>query len=71
MVIYADPENGIEDHRCWTGGICLPCKDNELAKEGALYLKKVSLHILSFRGAICVNNNSIHHSYYIASVRAS
>ena len=38
LVIYVDPENGTEDHRCWTGGISLPCKDYELAKEGALYL---------------------------------
>ena len=38
LVIYVDHENGTEDHRCWTGGISLPCKDYELAKEGALYL---------------------------------
>jgi hypothetical protein len=38
LLIYVDSENGIEDHRCWTGGINLPCKDYELAKEGALYL---------------------------------
>ena len=38
LVIYFDPENGTEDHRCWTGGISLPCKDYELANEGALYL---------------------------------
>ena len=43
LVIYVDPENGTEDHRCWTGGISLPCKDYELAKEGALYLN-ISTH---------------------------
>ena len=38
LVIYVDRENGTEDHKCWTGGISLPCKNYELAKEGALYL---------------------------------
>ena len=43
LVINVDPGNEIEDHRCWTGGISLPCKDYELAKEGALYLTYVKL----------------------------
>ena len=38
-MIYVDPDNGTMDPNCWTGGINLPCKDYDLAKEGALYLK--------------------------------
>ena len=50
LVIYVDPENGIEDPSCWTGGINLPCKHYELAKEGALYLNistHDNIHVLS------------------------
>ena len=50
-VIYVDPENGIKDPNCWTGGINLPCKDYDLAKEGALYLKVKIKMIISLNEA--------------------
>ena len=37
--IYVDPDNGTMDPKCWTGGLNLPCKDYNLAKEGELHLK--------------------------------
>jgi hypothetical protein len=66
LLIYVDTENGIEDHRCWTGGINLPCKDYELAKEGALYLN-VSINDIvdaSSENQTCQQKNlldSLHH----------
>ena len=38
VVIYVDPDNGIENHKSWTGGIHLPCKNYELANEGTLQM---------------------------------
>ena len=54
LVIYVDPENGTEDPKCWTGGTSLPCKDYELAKEGALYLNvSVNIQLMSHTSPTC------------------
>ena len=51
-VIYVDPDNGTMDPNCWTGGMNLPCKDYDLAKEGALYLK-VNVQIVPSKTGSC------------------
>ena len=51
-VIYVDPDNGTMDPTCWTGRINLPCKDYDLAKEGALYLK-VNVQIIPSKTKTC------------------
>ena len=51
-VIYVDPHNGTMDPNCWTGGINLPCKDYDLAKKGALYLK-VSVQMIPSKNEAC------------------
>ena len=53
-VIYVDPDNGTMDPTCWTGRINLPCKDYDLAKEGALYLK-VNVQIIPSKTKTCQN----------------
>ena len=54
LVIYVDPENGTKDPKCWTGGSSLPCKDYELAKEGAQYLNvSVQVQLISATSSTC------------------
>ena len=45
-VIYVDADNGTMDPNCWTGGKKIPCKNYDLAKEGAQY-SKITVQIMS------------------------
>ena len=46
LVIYVDPDNGIENHKSWTGGIQVPYKNYELANESTLYnIMNTSTHV--------------------------
>ena len=42
------------DPNCWTGGINLPCRDYNLAKEGALYLN-VNVKIIRSKNITCLH----------------
>ena len=75
--IRVNPKNGTEDHKKWTGGIYLSCKDYKLTREGALYLNIISARaqLISPSNQTCQqdlldalqNLLCIHHKHFLDS----